>query len=121
DLPFERLVSELGVPRDLSRTPLFQVLLALQNAPAAVLDRPGLALAPLPLEAGAAKFDLTFEVQESAGGLGVYAEYDRDLFDAATVRRLLVHFEVLLGGAAEAPETPLSALPLLPAAERHQI
>ncbi len=119
DLPFERLVEELRPDRDLARTPLFQVLFVVQNAP-----RPeggaGLALTELEVDTGAARFDLTLTLTREAGWRG-RLEFDRGLFDPATARRLASHFERFLAGAVENPGTPVADLSLLGAAERHQL
>ncbi|HYO11935.1 MAG TPA: condensation domain-containing protein, partial [Thermoanaerobaculia bacterium] len=120
ELPFERLVEELQPVRDLSRSPLFQVLLVLQTAPT-VLELPGLRLDLLEVESGIAKFDLTFSLTETAGGLELSLEYDRDLFDAATVRRMSEHLRTLLEGLTGNPDLRLSELPLLTEAERIQL
>jgi hypothetical protein len=120
DLPFEKLVEELAPQRDLSRTPLFQAVLALQNAPAGVLELPGLTLEALPTDPGLAKFDLTLMLSEGPAGLAGALGYSRDLFDGATIHRLLRSFETLLAGALATPEAPLSALPLMRPGERHQ-
>jgi amino acid adenylation domain-containing protein len=120
-LPFERLVEELQPQRSLSHTPLFQVVLALQNAPAESLELPGLTLGGLGTAGGSAKFDLTLVVVEHSGSFGLDLEYRTDLFDGATAERLLAHFETLLAGALEKRDRPLSELPLLDAAERRQL
>ncbi len=123
DLPFERVVEELAPQRDPSRTPLFQVMLALQNATdgAAEMALPGLTLRPLRQEGGEAKFDLTLAFAEGASGLGGVWGYNRDLFDATTVARLAGHFEILVGALLAAPERSIAELPLLSAAERAQL
>ncbi|HXO39837.1 MAG TPA: amino acid adenylation domain-containing protein, partial [Thermoanaerobaculia bacterium] len=121
ELPFERLVEELAVERDLASQPLFQVMFVLQNAPAEELSLPGLQLTALPLSSRTAKLELTLSLAETAGGLAGWLEYKTDLFDAATAERLLAHYAVLLDGIAADLETPLSELPLLTAAERHQM
>ena len=123
ELPFERLVEELAPERDLSRPPLVQVMLALQNAAAAPLELPGLELAAAALPSGTAKLDLTVILRETGTGLAGEIEYSRDLFDRATVERLAGRFErVLTGivGIGADPHRPLSALPLLSAAEQQQ-
>jgi amino acid adenylation domain-containing protein len=124
ELPFEKLVEALSPERDASRTPFFQVLFALQNAPAGELALPGLTLTPLPPAETAAKFDLSLLLTETAAGdtgdaglVGVW-EYDRDLFDRATIGRLTEHLATLLKGALAAPERRFTELPLLGAAER---
>jgi len=70
---------------------------------------------------GTAKFDLTLALQPSAAGLAATAEYATDLFDAATIDRLLAHFEVLLAGIAADPAARVADLPLLAAGEREQL
>ena len=121
DVPFERLVEELRPERSLGRSALFQVLFALQNAPVAPLDLPGLRVQPLELDSGTAKFDLSLQMMAAAEGLRAVLEYNTDLFDAATVTRLLEQLRTLLEGIAADPDRPLSALPLVTAEERHQL
>ncbi|HYG61743.1 MAG TPA: condensation domain-containing protein, partial [Thermoanaerobaculia bacterium] len=87
DLPFEKLVEELSVERDPSRTPLFQVLFALQNAGFSALSIPGLTLSPVETQTTTAKFDLTLSMTEVSEVLSGFWEYNRDLFDTATVVR----------------------------------
>ncbi len=120
DLPFEKLVEELQPERSLSHTPLFQVMFSLA-APAEPPSLPGLAFEALPLESGTAKFDLTLLVEDRAGRFALVASYNSDLFLAATMQRLLEHFEVLLEGAVADPERPVKVLPLMSAAESHQV
>jgi amino acid adenylation domain-containing protein len=121
DLPLERIVEELAPERSLAHSPLFQVAFALQTAPAAPPQLPGLEAEPLPLASGTAKFDLTVSLAETAAGLGGEIEYSRDLFDETTARRMADHLRTLLAGAAADPRRRLSALPLLCAAERRQL
>jgi amino acid adenylation domain-containing protein len=121
DVPFDRLVQELRPGRTLSHTPLFQVLFVLQNAPPALPDLPGLRLRPVWAGTATAKFDLTLALEESADGFRGRLEYAGDLFDRATAVRLLGHFESLQAGMAAEPGRRLGDLPLLSAAERHQL
>jgi amino acid adenylation domain-containing protein len=121
DLPFEKLVEELAPERSLAHTPLFQVMLALQNAPAGPLDLPGLRLAPLPVDPGSTKFDLLLSLAERGEDLLGGLLYATDLFDATTIDRMLGGFARLLEAVAATPELPLGDLPLLTSAERHQI
>ncbi len=120
DLPFEKLVAELAPRRQASGTPLFQVMLVLQNAPLR-LSIPGLEVEVLEVPTGTAKFDLMMVLAETAAGLHCGIEYNRDLFDAATVERLGGHFRRLLGAAVADAAARLSDLPLLGAAERAQL
>ncbi|HEV7519171.1 MAG TPA: amino acid adenylation domain-containing protein, partial [Thermoanaerobaculia bacterium] len=120
DLPFERLVAQLQPERDLSRNPLVQVVLALQNA------QPELALAGLAAErqvvdAGVTRFDLELHLKEQGGGLAGVLIYDRDLFDRTTIERLGWHWENLLAAVAGDPRRSLSQLRLLTAAEQQQL
>jgi amino acid adenylation domain-containing protein len=120
-LPFETLVQELGVERSLSHSPLFQVMLVLDNTPASELSLPGLSLETLEIESGVARFDLTVSLVERHGILSGVIEYDTDLFDRTTVLRLAWHFRTLLRSVAEAPGSSLSELPLLSKAELQQL
>jgi amino acid adenylation domain-containing protein len=121
DLPFERLVDTLQPERDLSRSPLFQVMFVLQNEPLPPLELAGLKLTPVHVHSGTAKFDLMLSMEEGSDGLSGFVEYNADLFDAATVARMLAHFQTLLEGIVAHPEERLSQLPLLTEAERHQV
>ncbi len=121
DVPFEKLVAELSPERSLGHSPLFQVVLALQNVPLAPLALPGLALERLPAAEGTAKFDLTLSLGEAGAGEAGALEYNRALFDRATAERLAAAFVRLLEGAVGSPRTRLGALPLLSAGERAQL
>ncbi|HEY0781573.1 MAG TPA: AMP-binding protein, partial [Thermoanaerobaculia bacterium] len=121
DLPFERLVEELSPVRSLSHSPLFQVLLVLQNLSLGELELPGLTLEPAGGERGGAKFDLTLAVSETPQGFLGSFEYSPELLDATTVDRLAASFVALLGSIVEHPELPLAEQPMLTAAERHQL
>jgi amino acid adenylation domain-containing protein len=120
ELPFEKLVETLQPSRDLSHAPIFQVLFELQNAPAGALELPGLTLRQLPSDSGTAKFDLNLSLTESAEGLAGLVEYNTDLFDAATIDRLIGHYQRILSAAVSEPERPIGALALLSDAERAQ-
>jgi amino acid adenylation domain-containing protein len=119
DVPFERLVAELEPERDLSRHPVFQLVLVVEDAPAASSElEPGLVLAPIEeVPTGTAKLDLTLALTGST----LEARYATDLFDAATMRRLLGHFRNLLQGIAADGEARVAELPLLDAGEREQV
>jgi amino acid adenylation domain-containing protein/non-ribosomal peptide synthase protein (TIGR01720 family) len=121
DVPFEKLVDELAPDRDLARPPLFQAMFVLQNAPGGDLQLPGLALGTLDVDIPTAKFDLTLFLAEGPDGLGGSVEYNTDLFDAATIERLLRHFEALLEGGIADPDRPVSRIPILGEPERRQL
>jgi amino acid adenylation domain-containing protein len=121
EVPFEKLVEDLQPPRDLSRAPIFQVQFSLQNTPSEPLALPGLAVELLDNHNRTTKFDVTVFLFDLPGGLTTTLEYNADLFDEATMARLLAHWETLLAGAVAAPCTRLSELPLLAAAERRAL
>ena len=121
DLPFERLVKELHPQRDVARTPIFQVLFALQNMAGEDLTLPGLEAVPVTLYSGAAKFDLNLFLREREGWLEAVVEYSTDLFDEQTIQRMLGHYRILLEGIVAHPEEKISRLPMLGEKEKQQI
>ncbi|MEA2173844.1 MAG: hypothetical protein QOD00_1436 [Blastocatellia bacterium] len=121
DLPFELLVDELQLERNLSRNPLVQVLFILQNSPAPPLQLPGLSLKRLEVDTLAVRFDLEVHLWEVEDELRGYFVYNTDLFGAATVSRMSAHFQTLLNGIAAHPGQHISQLPLLSADERAQL
>lgn len=121
DLPFEKLVEEVQSERDTSRNPLFQVMFALENVSTVALELTGLKLELMPVETETAMFDLTLSLEETASGITGSFEYNTDLFDKRTIKRMAGHFQVLLEGIIASPEKRLSDLPLLTAAEENQI
>jgi amino acid adenylation domain-containing protein len=120
EVPFDKLVEELRPERDLSHNPFYQVAFALEGSGRPALALPGLALSPLKVGSGTAKFDLALYMDEGAGALTGLLEYSLDLFDAATAERLLKHFGVLAREVPRRLDRRLHDLPLLDEAERHQ-
>ncbi|MBD2741475.1 non-ribosomal peptide synthetase [Coleofasciculus sp. FACHB-1120] len=120
DLPFEKLVEELRPERNLSRTPLFQVLFVMQNTPVPTLEVSGLTLTPIEVEGGTAKFDLVLFVSETKDGIVGSWKYNADLFDADAIARLSAHFETLLNSIVAQPDTRLNPLEILTEAEKKQ-
>jgi amino acid adenylation domain-containing protein len=122
DVPFEKLVEELNPVRDLSRSPLYQVMLILQNEPSAdVLNLSGGTPRTRAGEIGTAKMDLLLSLFERSGKLLGHIEYNTDLFDAATIERTLGHFENLLRTIPELAQRPISELQILSDEEREQL
>jgi amino acid adenylation domain-containing protein len=122
DVPFEQLVEELQPARSPQHPPLVQVMFVLQNASTPTLGLPGLSSTPLAVDGGTAKFDLTLSVENDAErGLRTTLEYSADLFDAATMDRMLGHWQTLLESVTTHPERSISRVPLLTDAERHQL
>ena len=121
DLPLEKLIEELKPERDLSRSPLFQVMFVFQNTPRQPWELPGLTITPLEVHSGTSKFDLTLDLKETSEGIKGGIEYNTDLFDSATITRMVGHFQTLLESIVANPQQRLSDLPLLTAAEQHQL
>ncbi|NVJ19490.1 non-ribosomal peptide synthetase, partial [Myxococcus sp. AM010] len=119
DVPFEKLVEALQPERDLSRSPLFQVSLTLQNMPVSEVKlRQGLSLTVMDARIQTSKFDLSMFVVELPEGATASINYNSDLFDAKTAERMLKQVSVLLEAAVANPETRLGELPLMSATER---
>nr|MDZ8289082.1 amino acid adenylation domain-containing protein [Nostoc sp. ChiSLP01] len=121
DLPFEMLVEELQLERNLDRNPLVQVMFALQNAPTNPWDLPGLSVEKMPWGLDAVRFDLEIHLWEVPEGIEGFCYYSTDLFDAATIARMMQHFQNLLAAIVTNLEQPVSQLPLLTAQERQQL
>src|SRR5260370_10118788 len=121
DLPFEKLVQELNPERTMSHNPLFQVMFIIESDPTPTSDLPGLHPHFVEVENETAKFDLSLILKEMGQGLLGTWEYSTDLFESATISRMAGHFQTLLESIVVNPEQPISELPLLTAAERHQL
>ena len=121
DLPLAKLVEELKPGRSSNRTPFFQVVFALEYLETPSLRLRGVVLEPLEFDFNWAKFDLSLRVSERSGGLRATFNYDTDLFDKATIRRMAGHYQRLLEGIVADPGQPISQLPLLTADERQQL
>ncbi len=121
DLPFDRLVHELAPTRNVNQTPFFQVMFALAEAHSKTRRMADLQMVPIEIKDRFAKFDLLLEVTDERDTLRGSLNYNVDLFDAATIRRMAGHFCTLLAGIVANPEARLSELPLLDDAERQQI
>ena len=122
DVPFEKLVEELQPRRDMSRSPLFQVKLVLQNAPTAgELELPGLCLRPVGGDTVMARFDLTMFVTETNDSIAVMVNYNTDVFEDVSVKRMVEQFEALLESIVETPEQQVNRLSLMNEARRRQI
>ena len=121
DLPFEKLVEELNPERNLAHAPLAQVMFAFQNFQSAALVLSGCSIEPLDLDRETAKFDLTLQVSQEASGMRCVLAYNTDLFEKATIARMLDHWRILLEAIVADPEQRLSDLPLLTDVERTQL
>ncbi|TFI50883.1 amino acid adenylation domain-containing protein [Mastigocladus laminosus UU774] len=121
DLPFEMLVEALQPERDLSYTPLFQVMFVLNNAPISEIELTGLSVSSLSIEGAIAKFDLTLSIENTTTGLVGGWEYNTDLFDSSTIERMTGHFVTLLEAIVANPQERISQLPMLTASEQQQL
>jgi amino acid adenylation domain-containing protein len=121
DLPFEKLVDELRPERGTTRNPLFQVMFVFRipESPGPVLQ--GFQSEPMDVDCGTAKFDLTLSLAERGDQLAGFFEYSTDLFDHSTIERMAGHFQILLEGIISDSDQPISNLPLLTEAEKHQL
>jgi amino acid adenylation domain-containing protein len=121
DVPFERVVQALQPNRDLSYHPLFQVMFAVQHASHEQTTLDGLTLRPLEMNTGTAKFDLTVVVVEADQRMQVQFEYSTDLFEPATIQRMIHHYLQVLGAMVGDLDQAIEHVPLLSAAERQQV
>jgi amino acid adenylation domain-containing protein/FkbM family methyltransferase len=121
DVPFDKLVELLNPDRDLSRTPLFQTKVVLQNTPTQVLTLPGLQLTPVDVRDTTAKFDLAAFFEESHRGISCELQYNTDLYEAATIEQFAEQLALVLERVAEHPDITLNELDqLIGEAERGQ-
>ncbi|HLJ87501.1 MAG TPA: amino acid adenylation domain-containing protein, partial [Candidatus Angelobacter sp.] len=121
DLPFERLVEELSPERSLNTTPLFQVMLVLQNTPAGTPQLPGLEMESIMSREVRVHVDLELHAWEREGTIESYWVYNCDLFDRARIERMATHYQFLLEHAIANLNTPVSQLNLLSPEERRQV
>jgi amino acid adenylation domain-containing protein len=122
DLPFEKLVEELQPERQHNRHPLFQVMVfQVLTGEAQALALPGIQMEPLRVELNTNKFDLALALREDDSQTHGRLSYNTDLFDVATIARMIGHFQTLLAAVVADPDRPIGQLPLLTAAEREQL
>jgi amino acid adenylation domain-containing protein len=122
EFPFEKLVQALNPPRDLSRSPLFQVMFAFQDTSSTAFELPGLIVREIQVENHISKFDLFLDVARiQGGGLRGTWEYNVDLFEDSTIERLSGYFERLLEGIVEDPGCRVDELEMLSAGEREEM
>ncbi|HEU5373875.1 MAG TPA: condensation domain-containing protein, partial [Ktedonobacteraceae bacterium] len=121
DLPFEKLVEAMQPKRSLSYTPLFQIIFQLENAPPSQLEVGGVNWQWLEIDRFTAKFDLQLSIRENQNELSGLFTYNTDLFEAATIQRMVGHLQTLLEGIVADPDQPITSLPLLTETERQQL
>jgi len=119
DVPFEKLVEELQPARDMSRSPLFQVMFVLQNAPMPALKMADVIISHHDLETATSKFDMTFAVMEKEDGtLSGWLEYNTTLFDEPMIEQMIRHYQNIVRSIIANPDLPISRIHMLDAAER---
>ncbi|QEH36903.1 Linear gramicidin synthase subunit D [Aquisphaera giovannonii] len=118
DLPFDRIVAAIEPGRNASRSPVFQALFALQDAPRPDFASRSLSVSALESPNPAAKFDLALFAAETDRGLGLELQYSTDLFDAETAEQILDSLAVLLEGISDDPGRSIGALPIVSDADR---
>ena len=118
DVPFERLVEHLRPDRDLSRTPVFQVMLALESGTQPNLDLPGVTAKPYRITTGTAQHDLTLWLREQTGEIGGHVEFNADVLADVTVDRMVARVGATLRALAAGPEARLSTVDALAPGER---
>jgi amino acid adenylation domain-containing protein len=121
DMPFEKLVEELNPRRNMSVTPLFQVMFQLQNAPMPPAEISGLTITPIQIDTGYSQVDLSLTLWEEEGTMKGTFEYNTDLFEPHTIKRMIGHFRALLNGIIANVDQQISQLPMLTEKEMHQL
>src|SRR5439155_22178356 len=119
--PVKKPVEEHQPERNQSHSPLFQVMLIVQNAPRATQQVESLRIEPVPQDYTPAKFDLSMVASESEEGLHISLVYNTDIFDEERIERMLEHFRTLLEGVVVDPDQRVSRLPMLRPGERHRL
>jgi amino acid adenylation domain-containing protein len=121
EVPFERIVEAVRPERDLSRAPLFQAVFQLRSLPFAAASLAGLPLERVELDASIAPFDLALDATPEGAGIHLALNYNTDLFQPATARRLLSHYATLLHSVVKHSERAITAVSLLPDEEAHLV
>ncbi len=117
EYPFEQLVSDLNVPRDMSRNPLFSTLFALQNITPVKLQLGEAVVSPYPADYRISKFDISIEAAESGSEIQLSVEYATHLFQASTIERMMKSYLAILGAFCGDRTMALADIPLIPEVE----
>ena len=121
DLPFEQLVDHLRPERTLNQNPLFQLMFILENSPRSDMRLGDITLRPLEVKGLTAKFDLTLSLVPEEAELQGRLNYNCELFEPASIHRMIAHYQQLLEGIAGQPDQSIAGLSLLTQAEREQV
>jgi len=118
NLPFDRLVAELQPGRHAGHTPLVQVTFGYQKALDTYLELPGVDITPVPVDASAAKFELSFDLLRTPTGLSITIEHSPDHYGPEMITRMLGHYRALLEGIVAQPHCRIGELPIMSEEER---
>ena len=121
DVPFLKLVEQLAAKRNLNNNPLFQVIFVLENTPLAALSLPGLQADPVPMDIGTAIGDLLLSFTEVKNEFQGFMEYNTDLFDRTTIRRMISSYMTLLQAVVAEPEKDIESLALIPTEDQARL
>lgn len=121
DYPFEALIDQLNIARDLSRNPLFDTMFVLQNTEQEQLEIKDVSFKPYPNEHTMAKFDLTLTAVEEESGIHFTMEYLTSLFKPETIERMMGHFVQLIDSIIKQPEAELARLNMMTRKENSEI
>jgi acyl carrier protein len=110
DLPFEKLLEKLQPERETSHSPLFQVALTFQNFPQQMIELRGLKLTPVTSSSRVAKFDMNLAIEDSADRIHGIWEYNTDLFEATTIRRMIGQLQTLMKNIVENPDQEIEKI-----------
>ncbi|WP_010250889.1 hybrid non-ribosomal peptide synthetase/type I polyketide synthase [Acetivibrio cellulolyticus] len=121
ELPFDKMLEELKPERDISRTPLFQVMFILHNTKQVELELAGVKMEPIDVESGLAPFDLRLQLTEGEEGIKGGFDYSAALFDADTVKRIAGHLQSILEAICANPDEKVSKIKLLRKDEEEKI
>ncbi len=121
ELPFDKMLEEIKPERDVSMTPLFQVMFILQNTQKVELELPGLKMHQLEAQSGMSPFDLRLQLTEVDDGLKGGFEYSTALFKPSTIKRISEHLLSILEYVVNFPEVNVSDIPIMTKQEKSQI
>ena len=121
EIPFAKVVDIVESERNLSFSPLFQVIMVLQNTPLGELKFSGLNVESLEIEAFESRFDLVLELNETINGIAGRIEYNTDLFEREWIERMIGHFKVLLEFIISNSKVDISDIEILTSAEKQQL
>ncbi|TRX53346.1 amino acid adenylation domain-containing protein, partial [Fulvivirga sp. M361] len=121
DYPLEDLIDQLGIERNTSRNPLFDIMFAYQNFEDASFQLPGVTISPYPSETNISQFDLTLTAGEVDQGVLLNFEYSTDLFNESTIQQFSGYFKTLVESVLDNPDQRLAELDLMSSQEQYSL